>query len=344
MTIAQTTLSTLLRIALCVVLCLAAIDVVLRATVSGAPALQKPVDIQSPEMLALKLDALRKFDGVKIVVFGDSLAFGRSMRDHGDKNWVANSLPSKLHAALAQKYQGRKIMVANLGMNGILPADMDQLVRILDGVNPDLLVFDLTLRSFSREFAEGDARISRPWLTDMGQGRKTLADVWYLYRLRDTLQALVFDGPPSAWIAARRDALDAWFKGREARAADPLLLLMRARGRYDQIDVAADNPQVQALESLLARTAASNRKVVAFYGTENAEMLPDLMEKRTYAKLQKDLKAVMAKGGQNVAWVGPLSIYKPEDYLDHVHLNAQGYDKLVARLLPLVETALKLEP
>lgn len=342
MTAARKTLLAILRIALCVVLCLAAFDMALRTAVSDAPMLQKPVDIQSAEMLSVKLDALRKFDGIKIVVFGDSLAFGRSMRDHGDKNWVANSLPSKLHAALAKKYEGHNIMVANLGMNGILPADMDQLVRILDGVAPDLLVFDLTLRSFSREFAKDDVRMSRPWLADIGQGRKTLADVWYLYRLRDTLQALAFDGPPSAWAAKMRDALDAWFKGTQAQsAADPLLLLMRARGRYDQIDVAADNPQVQALESLLARTAVSNRKVIAFYGTENAEMLPDLMDKRTYAKLQKQLKSVMAKGGKNVEWLGPLAVYKPEDYLDHVHLNAQGYDKLVARLMPLVETALK---
>lgn len=341
MTPAKATLSILLRIVLCVVLCLAAFDMVLRAGLSGAPVLQKPFDIQSPEMLAVKLDALRKFVGIKVVVFGDSLAFGRTMRDHGDENWVQNGLPAKLHAALSQKFEGRDIMVANLGMNGILPADMDQLVRILDGIKPDLLIFDLTLRSFSREFAESPARMSRPWLAEMGRGHKTLADFWYLYRLRDTLQALVFDGPPSAWVVAKRNALDAWVKGKEAQTADPLLLLMRARGRYDQIDVAADNPQVQALESLLSRAAASNRKVIAFYGTENADMLPDLMDKRTYAKLQKQLKAIMAKGGQSASWVGPLAVYTPEDYLDHVHLNAQGYDKLVARLLPLAEAALE---
>jgi hypothetical protein len=337
--------------------CLAFLDIGLRIFLPPSSNLwQKPVDIQTPETLYMKLDSLRQMNGVKIIVMGDSLAFGRVMRDHGDQDWQDHTLPVQLQNKLKNKYSGCSINIFNLGMNGSLPTDLVHLSRILSTIKPDLLLFDFGLRSFSRDFE--DNQQTRPWLTDFNiseDGRYNMnghtasaiqrffVNNWYLYRIRFTVQALVFDGQPSAFMTRTRERMNNWFqksKPTSEQGGDNLMLLLKARARYNSIDLDADNPQVQALGNLLKYLQTQDQPAIAFYATENPENLDDLIDRNRYEDLHRQLNTLMKHASNTTDWVGPLSIYKPNEYLDHVHINAQGYTRLSTYLLPLVTNKL----
>ncbi|MCW5705353.1 MAG: hypothetical protein KIT82_22575, partial [Bradyrhizobium sp.] len=226
-------------------------DVALRIAAGASGVFQTAVNVQTPATLYAKVEELRKAEGVKVAVLGDSLIFGRAMRDKGDKDWQAHTLSSQLQRWLAKKHPGRPVLVSNFGMNGTLPADLDNLVRIVLAARPDVVVFDLSLRSFSRDFdRDGDLR-TRDWLDalrvgDDGTystagrgiakwGQDQLINHWFLYRSRDFFQALLFDGSPRDFLTGLRDQANKWFRAPKKAAEDDLgdvVLLMRARSRY----------------------------------------------------------------------------------------------------------------
>ncbi|GEM_PF-1598537 len=366
-TTGRAVLRRLLQAVALVIVCLVVLDGALRLVLPKTGLLRQTVDIQSPEMLYAQLEEFRRFDGVKIVTLGDSLVFGRTMRDHGDEDWQSHTLAAQLESRLAQSRAGCPVMVANFGMNGTLPADLDELMRIILPLKPDLVVFDLSLRSFSRDFEAEDKRYARPWLRDLSVSpdgryqtagsvssftdigatyRDALVNHWYLYRMKDMIQAVAFDGQPAAFLTRTRDALDAKLKGEDGAAfgEDDLMLLFKARARYDGIDLEADNPQRQALERLLGRLRDAAQPAVGFYATEDRERLEDLIERPRFDDLQAQLAGIMQDEGnkaeENVAWVGPLDVFNPDHYLDHVHLDRHGYGRLSDALLPQVEAML----
>lgn len=350
----------LMRLAMSVaalVAIIAVADVLLRVMVPATGIIQQTVDIQTPATLYLKLEEIRKFEGMKVVVLGDSLIFGRTMRDKGDKDWQKHTLASQLQRALIDKYPGRPVLVSNLGMNGTLPADLDNLVRIVLPLKPDLIIFDLTLRSFSRDFDRDNDAETRPWLDDLSvtangnyssaTGRAEigrliqdqLVNHWFFYRLRDFLQSLLFGGNPVTFFTSTRNAIDDWLrpraKGNESDL-DDLVLLMRARSRYANIDLAADNPQRQALDRTMKRLADAGQKALIFYATENPKVLPELLPKEKFDELQLQLARIIDPKPPSRVFVGPLAVYSASDFIDHVHLNQGGYarlrDELIKRL------------
>lgn len=334
---------------------LAVLDVVLRIVAPASGAFQVAVDVQTPATLYAKVEELRKAEGVKVAVLGDSLIFGRAMRDKGDKAWQAHTLSSQLQRWLAEKHPGRPVSVSNFGMNGTLPADLDNLVRIVLAAKPDVVVFDLSLRSFSRDFdRDGDLR-TRDWLDALrvsddgtystaGRGivkwsQDQLINHWFLYRSRDFFQALLFDGSPLNFLTGLRDQADKWFRGSKKTAEDDLgdvVLLMRARSRYEKIDLAADNPQRQALDRVLQRLAAVKQPTLIFYATENPSVLPELLPRAKFDELQGQLAQIISSQSPGGVFVGPLAIYPAADFLDHVHLNEAGYRRLTEVLGPRI--------
>jgi lysophospholipase L1-like esterase len=357
-------LAQLATVAAAVVACLLALDLVLRLVLPRSGIVDRTVDIQTPSTLHVKLEALRRFKGLKIAVLGDSLVFGRTMRDHGDADWQSHTLARQLEHRLAAADPARPVMVANLGMNGTLPSDLDQLVRIVTALQPDLVVFDLSLRSFSRDFERAADSQTRAWLADLtiapngryattavqaSLGRRIgdlAVNTWYLYRLKDYLQSLLFEGQPVAYLTQVRNRFDAALQRKPAGAAaspdgfDALVLAMKARARYAKIDLAADNPQAQALERLLQRLKTAGQPALAFYATEKPQALEELIERRDYDALQAKLAALMATAGPTVSYIGPQSIYQPSNFLDHVHLDQDGYRRLADHLAPAVRTLL----
>lgn len=337
------------------VVSLAVLDVVLRLTLPFSGLVRQTVDIQTPTTLYLKLDELRRFTGVKIVVLGDSLIFGRTMRDRGDKEWQGYTLSSQLERYLAPRFPNRPVMVSNLGMNGTLPTDLDELVRILLPVKPDLVVFDLTLRSFSRDFDADKSSQTREWLADFsineagsyattvrqtGVGRiirDFIVNQWYLYRIRDFMQAAIFDGEPVSFVAGLRNAIDNWFKTGDVQPEhnnlDDMVLLMQARSRYSNIDLNSDNPQRQALDRVLQRLTKAAQPALIFYATENPRILPQLLPAGTFRNPQNKLtEAISPALSPKLVYVGPLGTLAPENFIDHVHLNREGYRRLTEEI------------
>jgi lysophospholipase L1-like esterase len=328
--------------------------------------LEQTVDIQTPSTLYVKLEELRRFQGIKVVVLGDSLIFGRTMRDHGDPEWQDHALPTQLKQFLAQRYPDRPVMVSNIGMNGTLPVDLDQLVRILLPLKPDLVIFDVTLRSFSRDFAaDGDVQ-TREWLADLSVTpdggyattikRTSLGGLigdfainhWYLYRLRDFVQSVVFEGEPVRFVLGLRNTMDAWFNtaqfDEQPAGQDDLsdiVLLMKARSHYADIDLGIANPQRQALDRILQRLAAADQATIIFYATENPDLLPQLLPTEKYNDLQRQLaSAIAAHVSSKMVYVGPLTIFSADNFIDHVHLNQEGYRRLTSELGPRAEQLL----
>jgi lysophospholipase L1-like esterase len=351
-------LTRLVKSVIGLVLVVAVADVVLRFAVPATGLDRQTVDIQTPSTLYLKLEELRQFKGTKIVVLGDSLVFGRAMRDKGDKDWQEHTLSSDLQRDLARKYPDRPVMVSNLGMNGTLPVDLEQLVRIVTPLKPDLIIFDLSLRSFSRDFgSDGDAA-TRNWLRDLrinpngsyaaassrtgleGFIQDQMVNYWYFYRIRDFLQTLLFGGQPVTFFTDARNTMDDRFKtGAKAKTdqgqgdLDDIVLLMRARSRYTNIDLAADNPQRQALDRLLQRLSAEDQAAIIFYATENPQMLPQLLPRPKFDDLQRQLAEIITPAtSSRRVFVGPLSIFSAGNFIDHVHLNKDGYERLSREL------------
>lgn len=308
---------------------------------------QRSADIQSPVSLYAKIADFQARPGKKVVIMGDSLIYGQTMARHGDAAWQENTLARQLVAKLREKLPGGPIEILDLGMNGALPTDLAELGRIVGAVKPDLLVFDLTLRSFSRDFRTPDAVRTRPWLAETsidGAGfrlgreysldsrfRQWAANHSILYRLRDFGQSLVFGGQPATYILGLRNALDAWMGGSKGTAGDEdeLLLLLRARARYASIDLAPDNPQRQALNRLVAQLASARQPTLVFYATESPDIRDQLIEPAQFARLQAELEtALNGTGNPLLKYVGPLDVFAPANFLDHVHLDKEGYRRL----------------
>src|SRR5258708_16042840 len=125
------------------------------------------VDIQSASVLEAKLGFLKRFHGYKVVLLGDSIIYGAVLYEHGDAAWREHNLANILARRIRKELPDRDVLVMNLGMNGALPGDLEILIRLLDDCNPDLMIVDVSLRSFSEDFAAPSKRLSRPWLAEL---------------------------------------------------------------------------------------------------------------------------------------------------------------------------------
>jgi len=318
--------------------------------------LEEAVDIQTPATLFAKLDYLRHFDGMRVVLLGDSVVYGGALGEHGDRDWRQRDLSALLRQRLDQAFPGRRVCVMNLGMNGALPADVEQVGRLLRGCPVDLWIMDVGLRSFSSDFCEEGKRLSRPWLADLdidAHGSCYFRDAsnWFaeiearasalalnhcaVYRLRDFLQARAFNLCPADSCRDLRDRANRTLQARAVRNSsdDDLVLLLKARQRLSSISLEPDHPQRQALERLLAGLRERGEKVVVFYARENPDVIDELIDRERYARLSAKLCGLIESGSpENIAFVPGVTAIPPECYLDHVHVDARGYQILVDHL------------
>ncbi|WP_338831765.1 hypothetical protein [Bradyrhizobium sp. 27S5] len=300
------------------------------------------VDIQSPSTLALKVRRLAAFPGRKVVLLGDSLVAGQVLAEHGDKDWRQHTI-SKL---LQERYDGVQpgsTMVMNLGMNGILPADLETLSDSLIELRPDAVIMDISLRSFSMDFAAADAMCSRPWLRpglkfDQAGGLVSLSDasgissfdralieLWPSYRIRDFVQARWLKGEPKDLAWALRNRIEK--SGAEQETAGPaaeMRLLLQVRGRYASANLEAANPQFEAWLRTLRKLKAAKLKTIVFYATETPRLLPSLMEPEQYNLLAGKLERSAGEGAPIVSYLPANPVLTDDQFLDHVHVDADG--------------------
>jgi len=325
------------------------------------------VDIQTPSILYAKLEYLRRFSGYKVAMLGDSVVFGHALAEHGDRQWREHNLARLIEERIRSEVPHRDVLVMNLALNGALPADLERMEQFVAACKTDVLIFDLGLRSFSSDFSRPEAIYSRPWLAQMtygSNGRFTVRssnptrgqaleqagaalalEHSPLHRLRDLLQYRFLDGQPREAVAAFRLRLNRAMGAPSPPAEDDeIVLLLKAQRRFQGINLAADNPQRQALERLLARLAASRQKTLVFYAKEDPARIENLLDPERYQRLRAELDGLIARyTGPDLVYLPPVESLRSQDYLDHSHVTYAGYEILAAamwdRLRPLVAGA-----
>jgi lysophospholipase L1-like esterase len=303
---------------------------------------ERVIDVQRPEQLASKLALLRRSSGPKVVLIGDSLIFGRTMREHGDREWRSHTLAR----ALQRKLPHAKVF--NFGINGSLPADLAALAPQLVAAGADLVVFDVHLRAFSKDFSEPDAQLARPWLAELrldeagnvasppGAGLRAQASR-RIARLtlrpqRDYLQAILGESETLArGPELRRKLLG--LRAPTLDVVDEALLSLKIKKRLANLDLSPKAPQVKALRSLLDVLEAAGVPALAFYAREEPKRLREVMAPGTYSRRRAELEAhLLPRNGARFQYVGPIATLKASHYLDISHLNAAGYE-IVADVL-----------
>jgi hypothetical protein len=316
----------------------------------------RPVDIQTADTLCAKVERVRGYNGPKIIVLGDSLAYGAALGENGDTDWRNHDLANQLRVAYSrnQPAAARAPLVMNLGLNGGLPADQLRILRLFDGIALDAVVTTTSIRSFATDFAGPAAAYSRPWLGSLSKDalpgcrlrtpQDARGDAWAgrmlgrvsaLYRSRGLIQANLFGGSAREALGTVRSS----FKAKPAAAkggvpdlmatlggvpAKDLEVLMLAKSRFQKITFTEPHAQVTATRALITEAATSARSVVFVYGTESPRLLPQLLSSSRYQEARGALKALFEPRAGNVAF---LDAIKPPatDYLDYVHVNRAGY-------------------
>ena len=326
------------------VLVLVVLDLVVAGLTRGTEIADRTADIQHPTALLAKLDRLRTVPGRKIVLVGDSLVYGGILEEIGDDDWRNHELGQQLADEIEHR-TGDRPFVMNLGMNGLLPADLEVLVPLVVACNVDWIVLDVHLRPFSADFSPADRQMSRPWLRELSAG----TDGQVRWRPQGT----------TGWLAGQLCDLSACARNRglvEQRllssngARGPVLRppvqmaetdveiqslvkLAQLKTRLGKLDLEPESPQVAALQRTLVGLASQNQRHIVFYAKENPELLPDVMSAEEYAtRYERVTGLVREVQGPHGVFVPPVGELQPEHFVDFTHINAEGYVLLARRL------------
>jgi hypothetical protein len=321
---------------------LAVVEFAARRSVAKTKMMSDVVDIRTPATLAAKVKYLTEQKGLKIALLGDSLVAGQVMREHGDQAWRNHTLSADLQRRF-NELGHRDARVMNFGMNGLLPADIETLVDAILPTKPDVIVIDVSLRSFSRDFAAANAQHSRDWLKpgmmfkpsgavqmlpdQVGPSKaieRLLLNRWTTYRVRDHLRARYLDGEPKDKLQELRTEIERRQTGGVAGPASEMKLLLQVRSRYATASLDASNPQFAAWTRMLDKLKAANQSTIVFYATENPRLLSGLIDKERYDSLSGQLRQSVTSRGGAISYMGPNKALTDELYLDHVHVNAAG--------------------
>lgn len=343
-----------LRIAFVIIIFFVGLDVALRIVLFSWQVIDLPVDIQSPATLSLKLQRLETFDGVKVALLGDSLIYGHAMAEHGDTKWREHDLATLIQKRLQTKSPGMHSLALNLGMNGATVCDVKLALGLVLEALPDLVIMDLTLRSFSEDFNPEKERLTRPWLADMrstydwdtGFWTPRFAEhYWMLYRSRNFLQYLILGAPPEIFARQQRDALIKRLTKDKFASMERLdanfLLIMQAKKRFESVSLSEDSAQVQCLKDILALLDRKKQSALFFYATENPGVRPSILDQGRYDRLLQRLQEIVdTHAGEHVRFISPVYYAPASRYLDQVHVDAKGYEMLLETLWPYIEKSL----
>jgi hypothetical protein len=316
-------------------------------TAHHTPIVLQEVDIEDAATLFGKIAALSHAPGRRVAVIGDSLIFGFAMRAAGVPNWRDQNLTAKLRRRFADAHAD--ISLANLGMNGALPADLEKVVDALIATGVDGIIMDVSLRSLSRDFAQPSAVFSRPWLRNFkitASGSLVLSDsrtgfdaaieslavnYWYTFRLRDQIRLYILGQEPVEFVKEARDWFNRIFKQPEEPLDPQIQLLLQTKARYENISLDVDNPQFAALSRLLKKIAAKKIATLIFYATERPDIIGSITTLELHRRRLSQLADVIRKdGGATVKYLGPLESLQSDEFIDHVHVLPSGYAKYAA--------------
>lgn len=313
-----------------------------------------PIDIQDPNQLFTKISSFSKKSEPKIVFIGDSVIFAKTMKDHGDHEWIAHSLPS-LVENYAKKELKKNVSVLNLGMNGALPKDLEQLLRILSHDKFKFLILDIGMRAFSSDFMDLENQMSRPWLekTDIKDGKLTttitlswrenieesvanyLSNSFLLFRTRTYLQDYFLGTAPKNFF---KDKIKLHFTNFNS-PDNFLLTIMNTKRRYSSIELSRANSQVTAFLNSIEYAKKNFENTLIFYTKENPDYIDQIIGASLYDKNLNLIYNLIEnpEKSDNIFLIKSILELQPEHYLDQIHVNEVGYKILFSKLKPYLD-------
>lgn len=353
-----------------IVAVLAIFDLVIAQTIQ-TKVINRVVDIQTESTLKAKLDHLGRFKGKKVVLIGDSVVLGLTLKDTGDANWESKTLTAQLQRRLEAAYPGEPILVMNLALNGALPADLDRLVEMVLPAKPDLIICDVGLRGFSDDFAYPQSTYSRNWLkrpdpagkprginryltgvrTKINRGvNEPLRKNWRVLNLRDLGAQAYLCGDVRQYLAGQREKLRTGLEGLyeeplDDLGADELELVLKARTRFDTVHLNEKHPQQRAMVVMMSRLREANQPALIFYARENPELRDQVLRPERYYELRTELDALIASHiGPRTRYVPGVSTLDAGLYLDLVHVDAEGFRRMIDAFWPEIESLMTPRP
>jgi hypothetical protein len=297
----------------------------------------EPLDIQSPNQLIVKLEYLRKFDGTKIVLIGDSIVYGGVLKDFGDQQWREHTLTALLREKYAAQFPSKKVLVMNLGINGALPEDTERIVRLVGACKVDALIFSTHLRPFAADFDTDREAMARPWLRNIevaengGFHDRSTGDSWSSRVNRGVLSLI----SERSRFFRDRDTLHAMLPRavHSKVETDRMIGLMQIQRRFESVRLDANHRQLAALRRTLAYMQAEKIPSIYFYVKENPDDVDVVIDPEDHWRHYSQLVHFFHEfGGADVAFIPPLAELESRHFLDFSHVNHEGYAILTDHL------------
>jgi hypothetical protein len=281
------------------------------------------------------------------LLIGDSVLAGDVMRGKID-DWQHHRVIDAMRAAVSPDSSARFHQVA---LDAMLPLDILHVLQELDAVDPGArvpVVIELNPRYFSRSYAE-QRRCTRPWLCEIGPVLIDQEGELRWARFRGWLGELALAGLAEHMPLARHRP---WLHGdtveravaalvprreRDDAELEPDLLSSRARvlAHYQELVLAAQSIQVQALQATAARLRATGRRALFFVTPLEDRFLAEAMGPDVYGRYTSRLSELIDRadypGVELVDLDHPL--FSSPLFLDHCHLGPEGNRRLAVNLL-----------
>lgn len=349
----------LARSAALVSLAFFALNLAMLAAVHSYGLWRPPIDVQSRTAYQARVAAFFNEPATARAVFlGDSLVFGSQLKTEHGNTWPERTLSARFAARAKSAGKGRYAAL-NLGINGVLFSELDCVASEVLAHKPELLFINLSARPFSADFRVPTKESERAFLCPARAGLRerahdTLATQVMLglpvLRFREIAQVALLGNTPREHLLSSSDAWLAKLPSAAKRSDDEsdeddaeLAEVMRemawrtkAAARYNTISVSTSHPQAAELARLLRRLSAQKEtEVVLFYLRENLTPLEGQLDLPHYRVETAKFEALVRSQlrGSAVHFVVVPSEPLADHYVDHIHLDAQGYDMLAQTLL-----------
>ena len=290
-----------------------------------------------------------------IALLGDSQIVGEVMAQNGDREWRLHTLDRMLEAELRERPGLEKSQVVNLGANGLLPVDLEFMARDALNHGADVLAFNLSLRFLSADFDLPDKTQELSWLRELCRKGVTtrrcgvmgaVSPYIPMYDLTAVLEQQYLGGPLEGVVSRLAQALHKrWMDNVDDDATNAMLLLIKARNRFDSVVFDEHRRQVAALRRVFDMVQVRHAKALVFYSMEEPsqfnQIMPAAKADVVRSSLLGWLKTVQS---DRISIVGADYKIPSQYYLDYMHLNRSGYRLLASRLLSPLANLVEISP
>lgn len=311
---------------------------------------KQSTDIVTPDIYIAKLRQLSAVHP-SVALIGDSQIVGEAMAQNGDRHWRRHTLDRVLESKLRQRTGLETTQIVNFGANGLLPTDLEFMVRDALDQSVDTVAFNVSLRFLSADFDQPKDEQSRVWLRDLcrhdaivrGCGLAGLSSYVPMYDLSAVLQQQYLGGPLQGAIPrAAKDLYQRWLAKSDDVITNAMLLLVQARSRFKSVAFDENRKQVRALQRTFEAIESRHARALVFYSVEEPLQFDQIMPRGDADAVRSGLLAWLKSfQSDRVRIVGADYKIPARHYLDYLHLDDGGYvllaDNLLDPLAALIE-------